>query len=135
MTMKYTALYWSLPSNQSTPSLHTTLPATDIVPVWLEGNSHADSKPDRLMTRAECRAMKKAGTGYFSTNGTRFILCRAAIQEPDNEKLIQEQPKVRDESCRISGQDRRDYLSTMTRFVIGDRKAQAAVNAWRPLSV
>lgn len=38
---------------------------------------------------------------------------------------------IRDESCRISGQDKSgERYSTMFRYVIGEPRAVAAVNAW-----
>jgi hypothetical protein len=93
--------------------------STDQVGV-LYANQPSSSEPTYSISRADARALKASGQGFFVNHGKDIRLL--AVQELDAEKLISSL-KARDRSAQMPP-------SITEQYVDGHRGAVAIVEAW-----
>lgn len=92
----------------------------DSIPVFLPHQNHFTDLPAFFLPRSEARKLKKTGEGYFQRSGRVFTLVSS---RPTDWEELARRYEFRDESACIQE-------PTMFAFVLGERRAIAAVNAW-----
>lgn len=108
------------------------MPKNDLVPCFLPGSAH-NSKPDFFEVRETVRLWKKEGKGYFNRNdfgpGHVFLMTGPPeVAETPWDALLRRYD-VRGASVKIDEPcDKR--IGMVSRFVMGESYAVAAVNAW-----